>query len=123
MLAINAKSAHAAAAWKLIQYLTSPKVEDGPGRGDRRPALAPGTYTPALYAKAPYFENVKTLISDAQPRPVNPDYLTGPSDLQVMLAQVYAHARSAPAALSGSARAVRKDGIPTPRPDGQERLA
>ena len=110
MLAINAKSAHAAAAWKLIQYLTSPKVETARAEATGDPPSLPGAYTPVLYAKAPYFENVKTLISDAQPRPVNPDYLTVSRDLQVMLAQVYAHARSAPAALSGSARAVRKDG-------------
>ena len=110
MLAINAKSAHAAAAWKLIQYLTSPKVQTARAEATGDPPSLPGAYTPALYAKAPYFENVKTLISDAQPRPVNPDYLTVSRDLQVMLAQVYAHARSAPAALSGSARAVRKDG-------------
>ena len=33
MLAVNAKTAHAAAAWTLIQYLTSPAVETA--RGDR----------------------------------------------------------------------------------------
>jgi len=115
MLAINAKSAHAAAAWKLIQYLTSPKVETARAEATGDPPSLPGAYTPALYAKAPYFKNVKTLISDAQTRPVNPDYLTVSRDLQVMLAQVFAHARSASAALSGSARAVRNDGnINTP---------
>ena len=36
MLAINAKTAHAAAAYKLIQYLTSPPVETARAdRGDR----------------------------------------------------------------------------------------
>ena len=54
------------------------------------PPSLPSAYTPALYAKAPYFKIVKTLISDAQPRPVNPDYLTVSRDLQVMLGQVFA---------------------------------
>ena len=65
--------------------------------------------------KAPYFRNVRTLSSYAQPRPVNADYLTVSHDLQVMLAQVFAHASSPTAALSGAERAVRKDGnINTP---------
>ncbi len=40
MLAINAKTAHAQAAWKLIEYLTSALGGDRQGHRDRRPAVA-----------------------------------------------------------------------------------
>lgn len=115
MLAINARSAHAAAAWQLIQYLTSQKVEITRAEATGDPPSLAGAYTQALYAKAPYLKNVRTLGSYAQPRPVNPDYLTVSRDLQVMLAQVFAHATSPTKALSGAAPAIRKDGnINTP---------
>ena len=61
MLAINAKTAHAAAAWKLIQYLTSPPVEIARAEVTGDPPSLPSAYTSALYAKAPYFQNVKML--------------------------------------------------------------
>lgn len=110
MLAINARSAHAAAAWQLIQYLTSQKVEIRRAEATGDPPSLAGAYTSALYAKAPYFKDVRTLETYAQPRPVSPVYLTVSRDLQVMLAQVFANATSPTKALSGAAPAVRKDG-------------
>jgi ABC-type glycerol-3-phosphate transport system substrate-binding protein len=67
MLAINAKSIHAADAWKLTQYLTSEpvQIERAVASGDR-PSL-PAAYTPALDAKAPWFPQVKTLNKYAAP--------------------------------------------------------
>jgi multiple sugar transport system substrate-binding protein len=118
MLAINAKTAHSAAAWKLIQYLTSPSVEITRAIVTGDPPSLPGAYTSALYAKAPYFQAVKTLNNYAQPRPVNPNYLTVSNDLQVLLSQVYATPSSsaASAALAAGSGAIKQAAAATPPP-------
>ena len=109
MLAVNAKTAHAAAAWKLIQYLTSAPVEVARAEVTGDPPSLPAAYTPALYAKAPYFQNVKVLNGFAQPRPVNPNYLTVSNDLQVMLSEVFANTKSPAAAISSEAAQIKSD--------------
>jgi len=116
MLAINAKTAHSAAAWKLIQYLTSPSVEVARAIATGDPPSLPSAYTSALYAKAPYFAAVKTLNSYSAPRPVNPNYLTVSDDLQVILSQVYASPSSsaASAALVAGASSVKQAASATP---------
>jgi multiple sugar transport system substrate-binding protein len=106
MLGINAKTAHAAAAWKLIQYLTSPSVETARAIAVGDPPSLPSAYTSALYAKAPYFQAVKTLNTYAAPRPVNPNYLTVSSDLQTLFSSVYAAPSSGAAAAAFSAGAA-----------------
>lgn len=118
MLAINAKSTHSAAAYKLIQYLTSPSVEVARAEATGDPPSLPSAYTSTLYAKAPYFKNVKTLNGYAVPRPVTPNYLTVSSDLQTMLSGVYASSSSsAPAAaLKAAAASIRSAANATPSP-------
>lgn len=91
MLAINAKTANVAASWKLIQYLTSPAVEIARAEATGDPPSLPSAYTPALYAKAPYFKAVKTLNGFAQPRPVSPQYLQISVDLQNAFSSVFAN--------------------------------
>lgn len=103
MLAINAKSAHRAAAWKLIQYLTSPSVEVARALATGDPPSLPSAYTPALYSKAPYFQQVKVLNQYAQPRPVTPNYLQISTYLQDAISAVLANSESAQSALSGAA--------------------
>jgi maltose-binding protein MalE len=78
------------------------------------PPSLPAAYTPALYAKAPYFQNVKTLNSFSQPRPVNPNYLTVSNDLQVMLSEVFANTKSPAAAISSEAAQIKSDASATP---------
>lgn len=116
MLAINAKTAHAAAAYKLIQYMTSPAVETARAIAVGDPPSLPGAYTQALYSKAPYFAAVKTLNSYAAPRPVNPNYLTVSTDLQVMFSQVFASssATAATQALAAGASAIKSAANATP---------
>ena len=114
MLAINAKTAHAAAAWKLIQYLTSPQVEVARAEVTGDPPALPSAYTPALLAKAPYFKNVEALNKVAMPRPVNPNYLTVSNDLQVMLSEVFANTKSPAAALGSEAAQIKSDASATP---------
>jgi multiple sugar transport system substrate-binding protein len=116
MLAINAKSAHAAAAYKLIQYLTSPSVETARAIAVGDPPSLPSAYTSALYAKAPYFQNVKTLNSYAAPRPVTPNYLQVSTDLQTLFSSVYANASptAASSAFSSNAATIKSDASATP---------
>ena len=51
--AVNAKTTHAAAAWKLIQYLTRPSAEIARAEATGDPPSLPSAYTSALYARAP----------------------------------------------------------------------
>jgi multiple sugar transport system substrate-binding protein len=114
MLAINAKTAHSAAAWKLIEYLTSASVETARAEATGDPPSLPSAYTPALYAKAPYFQNVKVLNGFSQPRPVSPNYLQVSTDLQVMLSSVFANTQSPTAAIAAAAPTVKSDSNATP---------
>jgi multiple sugar transport system substrate-binding protein len=103
MLAINAKSPHAAAAYKLIQYLTSPSVQTTRAIATGDPPSLPSAYTSTLYAKAPYFKAVKTLNLYAQPRPVSPSYPQISAELQTALSSVFSNSSSASSALSSAA--------------------
>ncbi|HEV2373768.1 MAG TPA: extracellular solute-binding protein [Streptosporangiaceae bacterium] len=114
MLAINAKTAHSAASWKLIEYLTSVPAEVTRAEATGDPPSLPSAYTSALYAKAPYFQNVKVLNSYSQPRPVTPNYLTVSNDLQVMLSEAFANSMSPAAAVKSEAPTIKTDAAATP---------
>jgi multiple sugar transport system substrate-binding protein len=116
MLAINAKTAHAAAAWKLIQYLTSPQVETARAIVTGDPPSLPSAYTGQLYSSAPYFAQVKILNSYAAPRPVSPNYLTVSADLQTLFSSVYADpaASAASSAFAAGAAGIKSDANATP---------
>lgn len=116
MLAINAKTAHSAAAWKLIQYLTSPSVETARAIAVGDPPSLPSAYTSALYSKAPYFKDVYTLNTYSAPRPVTPNYLQVSSDLQTLFSSVYANAgaTAASAAFAAGASTIKSDAAATP---------
>lgn len=107
MLAINAKSAHAPAGYKLIEFLTSPKVEIERAKTTGDPPSLPSAYTSELYAKAPVFKQVKELNGVAQPRPVSPKYLQISTFLQDAFSSVYANAASPSSALSSAASQVK----------------
>jgi multiple sugar transport system substrate-binding protein len=116
MLAINAKTAHAAAAWQLIQYLTSAPVETARAIAVGDPPSLPSAYTSALYSAAPYFAAVKTLNNYSAPRPVTPNYLQVSSDLQTLFSSVYANAspNAASAAFAAGAASIKSDAAATP---------
>jgi len=116
MLAINAKTAHSAAAYQLIQYLTSPSVETARAIAVGDPPSLPSAYTSSLYANAPYFKDVKTLNQYSQPRPVTPNYLQVSTDLQTLFSSVYANASpgAAAAAFSSGAASIKSDAAATP---------
>lgn len=106
MLAINARTTHVAAAWKLIQYLTSSSVEVARAEATGDPPSLPSAYTNALYKKAPYFKQVKTLNGFAQPRPVSPQYLQISVDLQNAFSSVFSNISQPSAALSSAASQI-----------------
>jgi multiple sugar transport system substrate-binding protein len=116
MLGINAKTAHAAAAYKLIQYLTSAPVETARAIAVGDPPSLPSAYTAALYKAAPYFAAVKTLNNYSAPRPVTPNYLQVSSDLQTLFSSVYANASpdAASSAFSSNAATIKSDAAATP---------
>src|ERR1700743_371173 len=117
MLAINAKTAHSAAAYKLIQYPTSPSVETARAIAGGDPPSLPSAYTSALYSKAPYFQAVKTLNNYSAPRPVTPNYLQVSTDLQTLFSSVYANssANAASAAFAAGAGSIKSCTGHTPR--------
>jgi multiple sugar transport system substrate-binding protein len=114
MLAINSKTAHAAAAYKLIQYLVSVPVEIARAEATGDPPSLPSAYTPALFAKAPYFKNVETLNTYSAPRPISPNYLQISSDLQNMISSVYANSESPAKAIASEAPTIKSDAAATP---------
>jgi len=86
-LAINARSRHAAAAWRLIEYLTAPaqliERAGATGQFPARPSLyAGGTLAQALPVPP---EDARRIIDRAIPRPVTPVYTELSGELQVHL--------------------------------------
>jgi len=116
MLAINAKTAHAQAAWKLIEYLTSAPVEIARAIATGDPPSLPSAYTSQLYSAAPYFAAVKTLNSYSAARPVNPNYLAVSADLQTLFSSVYANSASnaAQQAFASNAATIKSAANATP---------
>jgi multiple sugar transport system substrate-binding protein len=116
MLAINAKTAHAQAAWKLIEYLTSAPVEIARAIATGDPPSLPSAYTSQLYSAAPYFQAVKTLNNYSAPRPVNPNYLAVSADLQTLFSGVYANssANAASQAFASQAATIKQAANATP---------
>ena len=116
MLAINAKTAHAQAAWKLIEYLTSAPVEIARAIATGDPPSLPSAYNSALLSAAPYFAAVKTLNNYSAPRPVNPNYLAVSADLQTLFSGVYANssANAASQAFASQAATIKQAANATP---------
>ena len=104
MLAINAKSEHADAVYKLIEFLTTDAVQIKRAEECGDPPSLPSAYTEALYSKKPIFKAVKTLNGYAQPRPVTPNYLQISEYLQDAFSSVFANSTSAEQRPQGSRR-------------------
>lgn len=106
-LVINAKSAHQAAAWKFIQFLTTPaqQISRAIPTGDA-PAVQ-SAYTQQLFAGAPYFAQAQPLFKVTANRPVTPKWPQMSDVLQTMLSSVLANQASAASALSGIASQVK----------------
>jgi multiple sugar transport system substrate-binding protein len=107
-LAVNAKSTHQAAAWELIQYLSSDSAQVARAIAAGDPPSVKSAYNSQLYAAAPYFQQEQAVFSAATPRPVTPVYTQISSQLQTMLSSVLSGQSTASAALSSTAPTVKQ---------------
>jgi len=107
-LAINARSTHKAAAWELIQYLTSVGAQDARAIAAGDPPSVTAAYNATLYKAAPYFANEKAVYAVVTPRPVTPVYPDISTQFQTMISSVLSGQTSASAALSSTAPTVQQ---------------
>jgi multiple sugar transport system substrate-binding protein len=107
-LAVNAKSTHQAAAWELIQYLTSVSAQDTRAIFAGDPPSVTAAYNSTLFKAAPYYSSEKAVYAVVTPRPVTPVYPAISSTLQSMISSVLSGQSSASAALSGNAATVKQ---------------
>jgi multiple sugar transport system substrate-binding protein len=107
-LAINAKSTHKAAAYELIQYLTSVGAQDTRAIFAGDPPSVTAAYNSTLYKAAPYYENEKGVYAVVTPRPVTPVYPTISSQFQTMISSVLSGQSTASAALGSTAPTVKQ---------------
>lgn len=107
-LAINAKSTHQAAAWKLIQFLTSPSVQITRAISAGDPPSVQAAYNDALFSKAPFYKQEQLVFKYATPRPVSPVYTQISAQLQTMISTVLSGQSSPSAALAATAPTVQQ---------------
>ncbi len=107
-LAINAKSTHQAAAYELMQYLTSVNAQVTRAISAGDPPSVISAYNSTLYKAAPYFANEKAVYAVVTPRPVTPVYPDISSQLQTMISSVLSGESSASSALSSTAPTVQQ---------------
>ncbi len=107
-LAINAKSTHQAAAWKFIQFLTSPSVQIARAISAGDPPSVQAAYTSALLSKAPYYQQEQVVFKYATPRPVSPVYTQISTQLQTMISSVLSGQLTPSAALAATGPTVQQ---------------
>jgi multiple sugar transport system substrate-binding protein len=107
-LAINAKSTHQAAAWELIQYLSSDSAQIARAISAGDPPSVKSAYDAQLYAAAPYFKQEQAVYAAATPRPVTPVYTQISSELQTMISSVLTGESTPSAALSAAAPTIKQ---------------
>jgi multiple sugar transport system substrate-binding protein len=107
-LAINAKSTHKAAAYELIQYLTSVGAQDTRAINAGDPPSVTAAYNSVLYKAAPYYSSEKAVYAVVTPRPVTPVYPAISSALQAMISAVLSGQGSASSELASTAPTVQQ---------------
>jgi multiple sugar transport system substrate-binding protein len=107
-LAINAKSTHKAAAYELIQYLTSVSAQDTRAIFAGDPPSVIAAYNSTLYKAAPYYSSEKAVYAVVTPRPVTPVYPSISSQFQTMISSVLSGQSTPSAALAGAKPTVQQ---------------
>ncbi|NGO06526.1 ABC transporter substrate-binding protein [Streptomyces sp. HC44] len=107
MLAVNARSKHTTAAWKLIEYLTSKDVQITRALAAGNPPSVSAAYNAELFKDAPYLKEVEKVAKVAVQRPVSPNYPKVSDQLQTMLSSVVSGLTAPDKALSDAAPKVR----------------
>lgn len=106
-LIINAKSKNQAAAWKLVQFLSSKPQQIYRGKVAGDPPALKAAYGPALYKAASFYRQEKAVFTHATPRPVNPKYTQISDALQIQLSNAFAGSSSPKAALDAAESAIK----------------
>lgn len=109
-LMISAQSSHKAAAWKLIQFLTSQQQQVARAIPTGDAPASPAAYTQQLYSGASFFKQAYPLFKITAARPVSPNYLQMSDDLQTMLSGVLANQQTPSAGLSSVAGKLKSLG-------------
>jgi multiple sugar transport system substrate-binding protein len=107
-LVVNAKSSHQAAAWELIQYLSSDTAQDARAIAAGDPPSVKSAYNSQLYSAAPYFQQEQAVFSAATPRPVSPVYTQISSQLQTAISSVLSGGSTPSTALAGAAPTIKQ---------------
>jgi multiple sugar transport system substrate-binding protein len=105
-LAINAHSQHPEQAWKLIQFLTSDKVQIQRALAAGDPPAVKSAYTSQLYDQAPYYKQEKAVFEYATSRPVTPLYPQISQVLQTELNAALTNQTTAQAALASAQQQI-----------------
>jgi multiple sugar transport system substrate-binding protein len=107
-LAINAHSTHLPADVEFLQWLLAPAQQIGRAVASGDPPSVQAAYTPALFARAPYFRSDLTVFKAGVPRLVSANYLQISTDIQDMLSSVLANQVSPAQALRTTAQQLAK---------------
>lgn len=107
MLAISARSRHAAAAYRLIEYLTSAEVQRARAEAIYTPPALRAAYTGALYTRRPLLRRIEELNEDAQPGLLSPQYPQIADAISSALAEVLGHGAPAGRELKLAATQIR----------------
>ena len=103
-LVINAKSTHQAAAWKFLQFLSTPEQQVAraipTGDAPAVQAAYSGSAGTELFAKAAYFKQALPLFKVTTNRPVTPKWPQMSTVLQTMISSVLGNQTSAASGLS-----------------------
>jgi len=99
-LAINAKSKHKDAAFKLLQYLSSTDAQVQRAIKTGNPPAVSAAYNDALFSSAAFFKQVQPVAAVAVARPGSPDYPKISAELQTMFSAVLSGLAEPAAALA-----------------------
>jgi multiple sugar transport system substrate-binding protein len=105
-LIVNAKSKNLAAVHALIKFILQPTVQQARAVTSGDPPSVAAAYTPALFKKAPYFQDDLNVFKAGYPRLVNARYSQISSYVQDMLSSVLANQQSPADALKTAAAQI-----------------
>jgi multiple sugar transport system substrate-binding protein len=87
-LAVNAKTRHADAAYKLLRFMSNPETQVKRAIATGNPPSVTAAYNDQLYAGAAFFKQVQPLAGLAAVRPGSPTYPKVSAELQTMFSSV-----------------------------------
>jgi multiple sugar transport system substrate-binding protein len=106
VLTVNAKSTHVAADEALVKWLLTPSQQIMRAIESGDPPSVQAAYTPALFARAPYFRVDEQVFRAAVPRLVSPNYHQISQAIQAMLSSVLANQQTPAQALKATAQQI-----------------